>query len=58
MILIAEFGNYVSVACRIRSIVEKEHLLEHSTDIFDSRYIGIEKFPYHDTFAVSVSGNS
>ena len=28
------------------------------TDAFDTIYIGAEKFPYHDTFALSVSGVS
>ncbi|MBD5201830.1 MAG: hypothetical protein HDS81_00740 [Bacteroidales bacterium] len=28
------------------------------TDAFDTLYIGAEKFPYHDTFALSVSGVS
>ena len=38
-----------------------EDLLEHrtyGTDAFDTLYIGCEKFPYHDTFALSVSGVS
>ena len=43
-------------ACRFRSIAEKEYLLEHRTDAFDTLYIGCEKFPYHDTFALSMSG--
>lgn len=39
----------------------EEDLLEHrtdGTDAFDTLYIGCEKFPYHDTFALSVSGVS
>ena len=39
----------------------EEDLLEHrtdGTDAFDTLYIGTEKFPYHDTFALSVSGVS
>ena len=36
----------------------EECLLEHRTDAFDTPYIGAEKFPYHDTFALSVSGIS
>ena len=28
------------------------------TDAFDTLYIGAEKFPFHDTFALSVSGVS
>ena len=28
------------------------------TDAFDTLYIGCEKFPFHDTFALSVSGVS
>lgn len=39
----------------------EEDLLEHrtdGTDAFDTLYIGAEKFPYHDTFALSVSGVS
>ena len=37
----------------------EEYLLEHrteSTDAFDTFYIGAEKFPYHDTFSLSMSG--
>ena len=37
----------------------EEDLLEHrtdGTDAFDTLYIGAEKFPYHDSFAVSMSG--
>ncbi len=36
----------------------EEDLLEHRTDAFDTLYIGAEKFPYHDSFALSVSGVS
>ena len=39
----------------------EEDLLEHrtdGTDAFDTLYIGTEKFPYHDSFALSVSGVS
>lgn len=39
----------------------EEDLLEHrtdGTDAFDTLYIGCEKFPYHDTFAVNISGIS
>ena len=39
----------------------KEDLLEHrtdGTDAFDTLYIGCEKFPFHETFALSVSGVS
>ena len=39
----------------------EEDLLEHrtdGTDAFDTLYIGAEKFPYHDSFALSVSGIS
>ena len=39
----------------------EEDLLEHrtdGTDAFDTLYIGCEKFPYNDTFALSVSGVS
>ncbi len=37
----------------------EEYLLEHCTDgidVFDILYIGVEKIPYHDGFALSVSG--
>ena len=37
----------------------EEDLLEHrtdGTDAFDTLYIGAEKFPFHDTFALSASG--
>jgi len=37
----------------------EEHLLEQRTDgsdAFDTLYIGCEKFPYHDTFSLSMSG--
>ena len=37
----------------------KEYLLEHrtdGTDAFDTLYIGCEKFPYPDTFSLSMSG--
>lgn len=37
----------------------EEDLLEHrtdGTDAFDTLYIGCEKFPFHETFALSVSG--
>ena len=37
----------------------EEDLLEHrtdGTDAFDTLYIGCEKFPYHDTFSLSMSG--
>ena len=37
----------------------EEDLLEHrtdGTDAFDTLYIGCEKFPQHDTYAVSGSG--
>ena len=48
---------------RIDKFVEKlaeseEDLLEHrtdGTDAFDTIYIGAEKFPFHDTFSLSVS---
>ena len=39
----------------------EESLLEHRTDgsdAFDTLYIGAEKFPFHETFALSVSGVS
>jgi len=36
----------------------EEDLLEHRTDAFDTLYIGCEKFPFHDSFALSVSGVS
>lgn len=26
------------------------------TDAFDTLYIGCEKFPYHDTFAINIGG--
>ena len=28
------------------------------TDAFDTLYIGCEKFPFHDTFSLSMSGVS
>ncbi len=37
----------------------EEDLLEHrtdGTDAFDTLYIGCEKFPFHDSFSLSVSG--
>ena len=37
----------------------EEDLLEHrtdGTDAFDTLYIGCEKFPYRDTFALPSSG--
>ena len=37
----------------------EEDLLEHctnGTDAFDTRYIGCEKFPYRDSFSISMSG--
>ena len=37
----------------------EEDLLEHrtdGTDDFDTLYIGCEKFPYHDSFSLSMSG--
>lgn len=37
----------------------EEYLLEHrtdGTDAFDTLYIGCEKFPYHDSFSLSMSG--
>ena len=37
----------------------EEDLLEHrtdGTDAFDTLYIGYEKFPFRDTFALSMSG--
>ena len=37
----------------------EEDLLEHrtdGTDAFDTLYIGCEKFPYHDSFSLSMSG--
>ena len=37
----------------------EEDLLEHRTDgsdAFDTLYIGAEKFPYHDSFSLSMSG--
>ena len=37
----------------------EEDLLEHRTDgsdAFDTLYIGCEKFPFHDTFSLSMSG--
>lgn len=37
----------------------EEDLLEHRTDgsdAFDTLYIGCEKFPYHDSFSINVSG--
>ncbi len=39
----------------------EEDLLEHrtdGTDAFDTLYIGCEKFPFHDSFALSVAGVS
>ena len=39
----------------------EEDLLEHrtdGTDAFDTLYIGCEKFPFHDSFILSVSGVS
>ena len=39
----------------------EEDLLEHrtdGTDAFDTLYIGCEKFPFHDTFSLSISGVS
>jgi len=40
---------------------DEKYLLEHrtdGTDAFDTLYIGCEKFPFHDTFSISVSGVS
>ena len=37
----------------------EEDLLEHrtdGTDAFDTLYIGCEKFPFHNTFSLSMSG--
>ena len=34
----------------------EEDLLEHRTDAFDTLYIGAEKFPYHDSFSLKMSG--
>lgn len=37
----------------------EEDLLEHrtnGTDAFDTHYIGAEKFLYHDSFSLSMSG--
>lgn len=37
----------------------EEDMLEHrtdGTDAFDTLYIGAEKFPFHDTFSLSMSG--
>ena len=37
----------------------EEDLLEHrtdGTDAFDTLYIGCEKFPFHDSFSLSLSG--
>ena len=37
----------------------EEDLLEHrtdGTDAFDTLYIGCEKFPFHDSFSLSMSG--
>lgn len=37
----------------------EENLLEHrtdGTDAFDTLYIGCEKFPFHDSFSLSMSG--
>lgn len=37
----------------------EEDLLEHRTDVtdaFDTLYIGAEKFPYHDSFAINIGG--
>ena len=37
----------------------EEDLLEHrtdGTDAFDTLYIGAEKFPFHDSFSINVSG--
>ena len=34
----------------------EECLLEHRTDAFDTLYIGTEKFPYHDSSSINVSG--
>ena len=39
----------------------EEDLLEHrtdGTDAFDTLYIGCEKFPFHDSFSLSISGVS
>lgn len=43
-------------ACRF---APQRTLLEHrtdGTDAFDTLYIGCEKFPYHDSFTISISG--
>ncbi|WP_290380717.1 hypothetical protein [uncultured Duncaniella sp.] len=37
----------------------EEDLLEHhtdGTDAFDTLYIGCEKFPYRDSFAINIGG--
>ena len=35
-----------------------EDQLEHRTDGSDALYIGCEKFPFHDTFLINISGIS
>ncbi len=50
---LAESEVIDEVACEART------LLEHRTDgsdAFDTLYIGCEKFPYRDTFSLSMSG--
>ena len=42
-----------------KSSQSEEDLLEHrtdGTDAFDTLYIGCEKFPYHDSYSLSLSG--
>ena len=55
-----KIAEYQSYQLKWGKLAESEEdLLEHRTDrtdAFDTLYIGCEKFPFRDTFALSMSG--
>ena len=48
----------VDKVLRVREMYNRFITNPDGTDTFDTLYIGCEKFPFHDTFALSVSGVS
>lgn len=48
------------ISCILAASAKAISILDRTdgTDAFDTLYIGCEKFPFHDSFALSVSGVS
>ena len=52
--------TFMLISCILAASAKAISILDRTdgTDAFDTLYIGCEKFPFHDSFALSVSGVS